>query len=313
MSKSFKSLAADPSSPVKKTDLWRVDPRIIHEQEGFNLRDYEDPDVIEHIEGFAKSYAEGIYVPPLMLRVGDDDKIYVVEGHCRRRGAMLAIERGVELQFVDAVSFKGNDVERVEVMLRSAEGLKLKPLKIAQGYLRLVRLGFTTIDIAQRMNKSRQHVDQMLMLANANHDVHQLVNSGIVPAHVAIESIRQHGESAGEFLSEKAAEVKQAGKKTVTQATVKGWAPSRKIATALFNGVDAMVKALPNETRIKLAEIEKLGEEEIKGKKVEIDASILLDMLSAYATASQKKTSQEQSPESGTQSAIDYGPQGGNQ
>ena len=42
---SLKAMAADPSdSQVKKTDLWKVDPRRLTEIDGFNLRDYDDPD-----------------------------------------------------------------------------------------------------------------------------------------------------------------------------------------------------------------------------------------------------------------------------
>ena len=37
---SLKAMAADPSdSQVKKTDLWKVDPRRLTEIDGFNLRD----------------------------------------------------------------------------------------------------------------------------------------------------------------------------------------------------------------------------------------------------------------------------------
>lgn len=76
MATSLKGMAADPSvAGVKKTDLFRVDPRLLHEEEGFNLRDYDDPDVVAHIEGFAESYASGRYVPPLVVRTTVDGRI----------------------------------------------------------------------------------------------------------------------------------------------------------------------------------------------------------------------------------------------
>ena len=56
--KSLKAMAADPADPqVKKTDLWKVDPRRLIEIDGFNLRDYDDPDVIAQIQAFADAYA----------------------------------------------------------------------------------------------------------------------------------------------------------------------------------------------------------------------------------------------------------------
>ena len=53
---SLKAMAADPSdSQVKKTDLWKVDPRRLTEIDGFNLRDYDDPDVIaQPVDRFGK-------------------------------------------------------------------------------------------------------------------------------------------------------------------------------------------------------------------------------------------------------------------
>ncbi len=103
---SLKAMAADPSdSQVKKTDLWKVDPRRLTEIDGFNLRDYDDPDVIAQIEAFADAYANGRYVPPLIVWVDDQGNISPVEGHLRRRGAMLCIERGHDLPFVECVNF----------------------------------------------------------------------------------------------------------------------------------------------------------------------------------------------------------------
>lgn len=74
-------MAADPSDPqVKKTDLWKADPRRLIEVEGFNLRDYDDPDVIAQIEA-ADAYTNGRYVPPLIVWVDDKGHISPVEGY----------------------------------------------------------------------------------------------------------------------------------------------------------------------------------------------------------------------------------------
>ena len=112
--KSLKAMAADKdNNAVKKTDLWKVDPRVLIEVEGFNLRDYDDPEVIAQIEAFADAYAAGRYVPPLIVWTDDEGRISPVEGHLRRRGAMLAIERGHDLPYLECVSFKGIDAERI--------------------------------------------------------------------------------------------------------------------------------------------------------------------------------------------------------
>ncbi|MFA7522739.1 MAG: DNA translocase FtsK [Halothiobacillaceae bacterium] len=291
---SLKGMAADPSvAGVKKTDLFRVDPRLLDEEEGFNLRDYSDPEVIAHIEGFADSYANGRYVPPLVVRTTVDGRIVPVEGHCRRRGALLAIERGAELAFVDCVSFKGGDTERVEVMLRSAEGLKLKPLEVAMGYLRLNRMGHSNAKIAEVMRKTPARVEQMLLLATANHDVHELVRAGTVTADAAIEAIREHRENAGPFLLGKLEEAKGQGKAKVTRGVMRGPSLPPKVLTTVVGSLEVMVTRLDPATRRKLAEFEGLEPGQLEGKKIEVDAAALLELVKAHVAVDEVKTKRE--------------------
>ncbi len=301
MKTSLKTLAA--AGEIKKTDLYRVDPRMLYEEPQFNLRTYEDPDVDAQIEGFAHSYANGHYVPPLIVRVDDEGRIAIVEGHLRRRGALRAIERGCDLPYLDSVPFKGNDAERVEVMLRSAEGLKLKPLGVAIGYLRLQRMGYDNAKIAQAMHKTASHVEQMLVLATANHDVHRLVASGAVAAHTAIEVVRKHGEKAGRFLQQQLDAAMASGKHKVTSGSIEGRALPRKIVHTVVSSVESFAKRLDRSTLRAIAELETLAPEQIKGKKIEIDAAALLDLMKAKGAMDDAKAKQQQRAHDGAQAA----------
>ena len=288
---SLKSLAEDKGvQGVSKTTYFKVAPLLLCEEEGFNLRDYDDPEVIEHIEGFADSYMNGRYVPPLVVRIDSDGRIVVIEGHCRRRGALLAIERGAELLSVDTVPFKGSDIERVEIMLRSAEGLKLKPLAVALGYLRLSRMGHSNGDIATRMRKTSSHVEQMLLLATADHDVQKLVREGKVPSYTAIEVIREHREKAGQFLLAKLEEAAGRGKSSVTRGSLKEWAPPRKVVTSVIGSVEAFVTKLDKGTRRMLAEFEGLEPAQLKDKKIEVDAASFLELVRAHGAVADAKS-----------------------
>lgn len=280
MSHSLKALAADKDCPgVKKTDLFRVDPHILVEEEGFNLRDYNDPDTEDSIEAFKESYMAGRYVPPLVVHVDDEGRVTIIEGHKRRRGALRAIKAGAEIAFLDCVQFKGNAPERVEVMLRSSDGQPFKPLETAFGYLRLSRWGYSNVQIAEKMNKTAARVEQLLLLATANPDVHELVHSKAVSADTAIDAIREHGEKAGEFLNGHLATAKAQGKTKVTKSAIRGWAPPRQMVSGLVATVSRVSDSLDQATRVQLAEMESLGEEQIKGRKVEVEASVLLELL----------------------------------
>ncbi len=271
---SLKAMAAAPDVAVKKTDLWKIDPMLIEEEPGFNLRDYNAPDVQAQIEAFADAYTNGRYVPPLIVRVTDDGTIFVVDGHTRRRGARLAIERGTELPFVEATAFRGSDTERVEVMLRAAEGLPLKPLEIALGYLRLERKGYDNKAISAAVNRTTARVEQLLLLAKANADVHELVRSGSVSADVAIDAVRAHGEGAGAFLQRHV----RPGEK-VTRKDVRGTPIPPAIATHVTGAFGEM---FGRRSRVLegLARWEKDGMK--KGAKIEVDAASLNALKEAH-------------------------------
>ncbi|WP_323025757.1 DNA translocase FtsK [Castellaniella sp.] len=280
--RSFKALAADSDMPgVKKSDLYRVDPRLIEEEEGFNLRDYEDPDVIAHIESFARAYLAGQHVPPLLLRTSADGRILVVEGHCRRRGALLAIERGADIKYLDALPFKGNDVERVNVMIKSAEGLKLKPLEIAFGYLRLRRFGHNNVEIGRDQGVTPARVEQLLLLATANSDVHQQVKSGRVAVEAAIEAVRKYGDDAGAFLSGELAKAQAQGKSKVTRGTMRGPSLPPKVVGNVVSAVRGAVESFDRATLKRLASLESKGADELEGVRIEVDAKVLLDLVHA--------------------------------
>jgi len=282
--RSLKSMAADPAVPgVKKNDLFRVDPRLVEEEEGFNLRDYDDPEVIAHIEGFAQSYMAGSFVPPWIVRTDGEGRILVVEGHCRRRGAMLAIERGAELQFVDTVPFRGNDADRLHMMLKSNDGLKFRPLKIAEGYLRASRLGHSNVEIARRQIVTPSRVEQMLLLATAESDVHQLVRDGVVTADVAIEAVRKYREKAGEFLRGEYQKALSQGKSKVTRSIMRGPTLPPKVVGSVVTALRGAVESFDSATRRRLAAMEKKNPDELKGERIEVDALTLLNLVRASA------------------------------
>lgn len=220
--KNLKDMAASKEvTGVKKTDLYKIDPRQISEEEGFNIRQYDTPEVEEHIENLTQAMLAGSFIPPVLVRTDGTGKVLLIDGHCRHRAALRAIERGAKDLMLTAVNFRGSDVERIEIMLRSGEGLKFTPMEIAKGYLRLKRMNISTADIAKSVGKSLSHVEQYLMLATANHDVQQMVEKGEVSATVAIQTVRKEGENAGKTLEK----VKQTS--NGAKVTAKAFKPSK--------------------------------------------------------------------------------------
>ncbi|WVR18300.1 ParB-like nuclease domain [Bordetella phage PY223] len=275
---------------VRKKDVFSVPLHKLEFEPGFNLRD-EGPELEEHIESMTQYILAGGTMPPLEVRVSEG-RVLVVEGHCRTRAYRLANERGASIEDVTCIPFTGNDVARVVKMIASSQGKALTSLETANGYARLIAFGKEPQEIAASVGKTRQHVEQLLILANANSDVHALVKSGSVSASVAIDAVRKHGEGAGAFLAAKYGEAKAAGKSKVTAGAINGKPLPREVVDTTISAMDSFMDALPNQARERLAAIESGSLPE--GQEVSVSASALLSLLNAHASVQEARAKQEQ-------------------
>ena len=235
--------------------------------------------MIAKVEEFAKAYTNGHVVPPLMVRIDPaTGNFYIVEGHTRVRGAKLAISRGVALPPLLCLPFRGNDMDRLHCQLDSQSGLPLKPVGVARNYLKLLNMGATEAEIAERRNKTLAHVQGMLLLAGAATEVQRMVNNDEISATQAIEVIRQYGDGAADYLRGKLKEAKAAGKTKIKPSAVRDWTPPRTNTLAIYASVGSLLKEL------QLEELE--GDPEtLAGKTVTVDAPRLYQLIQAYKDA----------------------------
>ncbi|MDY4296796.1 MULTISPECIES: KorB domain-containing protein [unclassified Xanthomonas] len=254
----FKSMIKDGTA--KRADALKFRIEDIHEEPGFNLRDEHavDADGVsfeENIERLANHIRAGGILPPLEVRPRPEGGVYVVDGYQRRRAWLRAkddvCDAAGEL-WLSVVPFLGNDAERTARIITSQHNRKLTMLELGRGYARLAAFGWSPEEIATRVGKTRQHVDQVLILARANSDVQKLVREGVVAPTAAIETVRHHGEDAGGMLAAAVAKAKAAGKHRATTGTIRGKSLPRKIVTALDDVTAQIDKALPDDVRTAL-------------------------------------------------------------
>lgn len=273
MSNTLKKLAAEGT--VKKADLYRARPADLLVEPGFNVR-MEGKELESHIENICKSIMAGMTVPPLEVRVTDDGKMLIVDGHCRHRAFLRAIERGCEIDFINVIPFRGNDADRICKMLVSSQGMPLSQLEAGLGYKRLEAFGWSYERIAEAAGRSASWVGACLLLAHANSDVQKLLTDGTIKASNAIKLLRQIGEQTGPYLLDKIAKGEPVNKsglvgrplppKVVTHVTASVESFAARIATRV-NGQLASIKAMPVEVR--------------SAHMVEVDAETLLGLLEA--------------------------------
>jgi ParB/RepB/Spo0J family partition protein len=251
--KSFKQLVQ--AGEIKRADAMKIALDDIHEEPGFNLRT-EGDDLEASIDALADYIHGGGIVPALEVRPREEGGVWVIDGHRRRRAFIKARDRGAPIEWVNIVAFVGNDADRVARIITSQEGRKLDPLEIGLGYKRLQAFGKTNTEIASMVKKTPQHVDQMLVLANANSDVHAMVKRGEVTAGVAVGLVRKHGEDAGSHIADALTMAKANGKKKVTAGVVAGPKLPKKETESVVDELDAFIETISTEERIALAGIE---------------------------------------------------------
>lgn len=285
---SFKTLYQQ--GEIKKKDIFSVPYPKLTVEAGFNLR-VDGPELEEHIESIAQAVMDGADIPPLLVRVDASGNILIVDGHCRHAAIGRAIERGAPIENVDCLPYRGNDADRVARMITSSQGKALTPLETAIGYKRLAAFGWTPDAIAGKAGKTRQHVEQLLILAHANTDVHELVASGVVSSAGAIDSVRKHGENAGAFLRAKFDDAKAAGASKLTPKAMKPWTPPAKVVAPLVESIDSFVNSLPNDARMLLTQMENAENSGAlpEGQQVSVSASALLSMLKQHGALSAER------------------------
>lgn len=239
---SIKQMVKDGT--IKRADAHKILYTDIHVEPGFNER--TDGDALEaHIAALTQYIMDGGVLPPLECRPRDDGGVWVVDGHCRHAAYGRAIALGAPIEWIEIRPFAGNDVDRVARIVSSNNGLPLTPLESARVYRRLAAFGLKAEDIARKVSRTRAHVDQMLILASANHDVQQLVAAGSVSAAVAVDAVRSHGETAGQYLGNQLNNARAAGKQKVTAGTIAGKPLPRKLVDTMESTIRTFRESLP--------------------------------------------------------------------
>ncbi|SIR00073.1 KorB domain-containing protein [Aquipseudomonas alcaligenes] len=213
---------------------------------GFNLRTLNEA----HVEQFANAYSQGLYVPPVVAELSLIDgqpRLVIREGHHRLEAARRAEQRGAGLPGLMVSEFKGNKADAVVLMISSSQALPLTILQRAEGYKRLAGQGWKSSQIAEKLGRSVQHVDQLLLLANAEEVIKDLVRDDRIAASTVIEVLNSTRGTANDpytiligMLENAAAR----GKGRATPADARGatrtFRPGKKVIRPIFDALASL-------------------------------------------------------------------------
>lgn len=283
----LKKIGAERSEQMIRNNVYIAPLDWFYIEPGFNLREIDDA----HAEGFAKAYELGQYVPPVVAElklIESIPRLVLRDGHHRLIGAHKAKMRGTSLPGLQAVEFKGNSTDAVVMMIKTSEGKPLLPLQRAEGYKRLAGQNWSSSQIAEQLGCSVQHVDRLLLLANAEENVKQLVREEKVSATVTIDVLAELRGTGQDPYLRLVAMIEQA------QAAGRSRATGKEAAQAL-----GKFKVTPKEAQAAFGALSSLAgplreRMQAGGEEVQLDlrldsksAAMLLKLLEKYESTQQ--------------------------
>lgn len=194
---------------ITKTDINKVDPRLLVIKPGFNTRDafvddyYEQPHVKAHIEKLANAYITGQHVDPIVVQVIDGE-ICVRSGHCRTMALRKAIDEGHDIKAIEVVEHRGDEAAQQLLTITTNDGLPITPLAVAVVYDRLIKHGYTLQEVAAKVGKTPERIGQMLDLLNLPIDLKKMIQRDQIAASYAAELVSEHGTEKAVLLAQRA-------------------------------------------------------------------------------------------------------------
>jgi ParB/RepB/Spo0J family partition protein len=207
---------------VGRSDIYRLALDDIHVKEGWNCREAEDPENLEHIDTLARSIAEVGVKQPLTV-YWEDGKAFISDGHSRYFGARHAqTVYGAEIKSVPVKTEDryANEADRIFSQIVLNSGKPLTPFEQGKVFKRLLDLGWTEKEIATKAGRSQTWITDLLTLQAQPEAVKSLVRSGAVSATLAT-SVAKGSESDGETVEKLTSALETAKAAGKTRATAK--------------------------------------------------------------------------------------------
>ena len=142
----------------------------------------------ERVNMFAQMYLDKKDVPPILVALGDNDELELVDGEHRVRAALQA-----GIPKVAMMEFSGTKEERLAAAWRFNQGSKGTPTENAVAFLRMRNNGWSNARIAKETGASEGTVANHLLLAMCGQEVLDMVDAGDVAATPVVNLARSLG------------------------------------------------------------------------------------------------------------------------
>jgi ParB-like chromosome segregation protein Spo0J len=205
----------------KRVDMYQINPELITEDEGWNVRDDND-ELRAHIRMLADSIKEVGVLEPLTGYLKEGMPV-LTNGHCRLLAVKLARSEGAEIKLVPFRNEPrtANEADRTLSMLTRNSGKPLTGIEQAGVIKRLLAFGWSQTEISKKTGFTPPHIGNLLTLAGAPVEVQNMVSQGKVSATLATDTVKSQGpEKATETLKDAVVDAESKGKNRATKKNV---------------------------------------------------------------------------------------------
>lgn len=198
-------------------DMFSIPPSMILVEQGHNPRDYRLPENRAHLDELKRSIAEVGVLQPLWVRFdvpapGEKKTAILVDGECRLRAVLELITEGTEIRSVPVIQVEGkSETERLLLAVTANTGKPLSKWELGEAFRKLIRFGWSDVDVAKKTGYTARFVAEAVELADAPMEVKELLSAQAVTPSLALATIRANGSQAPAILKEKVETAKANG------------------------------------------------------------------------------------------------------
>lgn len=178
---------------AKKSDLHKVDPRVLVEEEGFNVRrDLGD------IKGLKNSIVANGVQEPLLVKTSteDDGKLVIRTGHRRLAAIRMALEEGHDIGYIPVRKLSPHFSREDEMfaMYIENDGKSFTLLEEGEFFKKMKNMSYDVKEIAERVGKTQSHISNGLKLASAPKKLKDYVVEGKIASSTLLRVLRAESD-----------------------------------------------------------------------------------------------------------------------
>lgn len=193
---------------------------------GFNTR-VKDAEYDARVEGIKRSiHRQGFYEdkPFSVTMIPNDDTVYIFDGEHRFDAARAASLDGAEFPDGLPVAWAkdGATVRDLTIhLVHGNAGANLNPVEMAAVVSRLLEIGLTKEEVAEEIDRTVRHVENLIVLGKANASTKRAVAAGQIAAAEVTKKLRkQTPAEVDKFVSEAVKKAADRGAKKATPRTM---------------------------------------------------------------------------------------------